>query len=192
WARARPWRAGVPTRRRLHRAQSRSTLRAPNRRNSSLAASRTAGIPTVGRAPVGIGAVMAPMPASAGAAATAGTAGSCRDTTAPRGSHTRIASGRSLKRRPAVGRPPASQRRSDGAWAPPLRLSRRLLLILAGEKRGRKLCRITTLVRRTRMVFAGAQVRFHDLAIEVPGRVAEHRHHHGQAEEERQRAQYQQ
>src|SRR5262249_44619424 len=61
--------------------------------NSSPGASRTAGPPRGGRAPLGIGAVMAPMPASAGAAPTAGTAGSCRDTTAPRGSHRHTASG---------------------------------------------------------------------------------------------------
>src|SRR5262249_62350604 len=81
----------------------------------------TAGTPTVGRAPVGIGAVMAPMPASAGAAATAGTAGSCRDTTAPRGSRTRTASGRSLKRRRSVSRrgacEPTAQRWRVGAAA---------------------------------------------------------------------------
>jgi hypothetical protein len=40
-------------------------------------------------------------------------------------------------------------------------LSRRLL-VLAGEQRGRKLRRITTLLRRTRMVFARARVRLHD------------------------------
>src|SRR5207245_2339295 len=146
-----------------------------NRRNSSTAASRSAGTPTDGRARLGIGAVMAPMPASAGAAPTAGTAGSCRDTTAPRGSHRHTASGPSPEQAavPAsAGHLPASEQRGDGEWAPPLRLSRRLL-VLAGEQRRRKLRRITTLLRRMRMVFAGARVRLHDLAIEMPGRMAE-------------------
>src|SRR5262245_59272309 len=63
----------------------------------------------------------------------------------------------------------ASQQRSDGGWLPPLRLSRRLL-ILAGEQRSRKLRRITTLMRRMWMVLARRSVRLHDLAIEVQGR----------------------
>src|SRR5262249_18721559 len=45
----------------------------------------------------------------------------------------------------------ASQQRSDGGWLPPLRLSRRLL-ILAGEQRSRKLRRITTLIPRLSIV----------------------------------------
>src|SRR5215472_17230864 len=63
------------------------------------------------------------------------------------------------RRRPA--HQPLREQRGDGEWAPPLRLSRRLL-VLAGEQRGRKLRRITTLLRRTRMVFARARVRLHD------------------------------
>src|SRR5215831_13045244 len=161
-------------------------LRSPNRHNSSIAASCIAGIPMDGRGPVGIGAVMAPMPASAGAAATAGTAGSCRDTTVPRGSHRRTASGPSPEQAvvaASAGRQLARRQRSDSESAPPLRLSRRLL-VLAGEQGGWKLRRITTLLRRTRMVFARSQVRLDELAIEVPGRMAEHRHHHREPEEE--------
>src|SRR5262249_57196939 len=75
------------------------------------------------------------------------------------------------RRRPA--HQPLSEQRGDGEWAPPLRLSRRLL-VLAGEQRGRKLRRIRTLLRRTRMVFARARDRLHDLSVEVPGPIAEH------------------
>src|SRR5262249_27536385 len=60
-------------------------------------------------------------------------------------------------------------------------------LVLAGEQRGWELCRITALVLRPRMVLPRAEVRLHEFAIEVPSRVSEHRHDHGQTEEERQR-----
>src|SRR5262249_110242 len=78
-------------------------------------------------------------------APTAGMAGSCRDTTAPRGSRRRTASGLSLKPRawgPQFTRQPAE-------FASSLGLSRRLL-VLAGEKRGGQFGRKNAVVRRER------------------------------------------
>src|SRR5262249_54155468 len=148
-------------------------LRSPNRHNSSIAASCIAGILMDGRGPGGIGAVLTRMGAWGGAAARGGAAGSCRDTPGPGGSHRRTASGPSPKQAvvaASAGRQLARRQRSDSESAPPLRLSRRLL-VLAGEQGGWKLRRITTLLRRTRMVFARSQVRLDELAIELPGRM---------------------
>src|SRR6516164_4903489 len=62
--------------------------------------------------------------------------------------------------------------------------------LLAAEERGRKLCGISLAPAFGRMwVFvAGVRVRLHNLAIQVPSRVTEHRHHHGEADEQRQGA----
>src|SRR5262245_702194 len=58
--------------------------------------------------------------------------------------------------------------------------------VLAGEKRGWKLRRIAAPGRRPWKVLARARIRLDHLAIKMPGRMPEHRHHHGQAEEQRQ------
>src|SRR5258707_13235206 len=66
------------------------------------------------------------------------------------------------------------------------------LLLLPGEQRGRKLGRISTLLRLTRMLRARTEIRFHNFAIEMPGRMTEYRYHDREAEEKRQGAHQQQ
>src|SRR5262249_1720214 len=66
------------------------------------------------------------------------------------------------------------------------------LFLLPGEQRGRELGRVSTLLRLTRMLRARSEIRFHNLAIEMPGRMAEYWHHDCQAEEKWQRAHQQQ
>src|SRR5260370_5561991 len=63
-------------------------------------------------------------------------------------------------------------------------------LVLASEESSRKLCRVapTPAFRRNGLFLSRTCVWLHHLAIQVPGRMSEHRHHNHKSDEQRQRA----
>src|SRR4051812_3882506 len=83
--------------------------------------------------------------------------------------------------------PPTASQRDSPASAFRVRALHRIFRKVAafpGEQSGRKLRRVMAASRRPWKYLMGVWIRLDHLAIEVPGRMPEHRNDHGQPEEQ--------